>query len=103
MVTRGYRQTLARVHPIIRVPSLAHLLLLGPAPALAQVRVPQLQGKHCGITEIRYQQYPSHLVVLDEALAPGANVCAPALTRSVVEYLKKLSLVTINISSKESK
>ena len=43
----GYRQTLARVHPVIRVPGLAHLLLLGPAPALAQLGVPQLQGEHC--------------------------------------------------------
>ena len=90
----GYRQTLARVHPVIRVPGLAHLLLLGPALALAQLGVPQLQGEHCGGQHRRYQQqqqHPSHLVVLDEALAPGANVCAPALTRPVVEYLKKLS------------
>ena len=85
----GYRQTLARVHPVIRVPGLAHLLLLGPAPALAQLRVPQLRGEHCGglYTYRRYQHYPSHLVVLDEALAPGTNVCASALTRPVVEYL----------------
>ena len=87
----GYRQTLARVHPVIRVPGLAHLLLLGPAPALAQLRVPQLRGEHCEGQYRRCQHYPSHLVVLDEALAPGANVCAPALTRPVVEYLKKLS------------
>ena len=86
-----YRQTLARVHPVIRVPGLAHLLLLGPAPALAQLRVPQLRGEHCEGQYRRYQHYPSHLVVLDEALAPGANVGAPALTRPVVEYLKKLS------------
>ena len=92
MVTRGYRQTLARVHPVIRVPSLAHLLLLGPAPALAQVRVPQLQGEQYR----RYQQYPSHLIVLDKALAPGANVCAPALTRSVVEYLKNIIVLMLS-------
>ena len=68
-----------------------------PAPPRAGTGTGTGQGPTAaGGTYRRCQQYPSYLVVLDEALAPGANVCAPALTRSVVEYLKNIVVLMLS-------